>query len=76
MAMIKTAQAAPFGAITAHRVISRVTNVAENVSTWVQNRLDAASTAQQLSRLSPQMLADIGLSDADVVRFREEARFF
>ena len=43
---------------------------------WVQDKVDAYRTAQQLSKLSPRLLDDIGLTQADIERARDRAAFF
>lgn len=43
---------------------------------WVQGKVDAYRTAEQLSRLSPKMLDDIGLTQADIEHVRNRAAFF
>jgi len=75
MAMIENVQKAPVGAVSAHRAFSGVSGMARGMSAWVTARLEAAATARELSRLTPRMLADIGMSDADVARIREESRY-
>ena len=73
MAMIETVRPAPFGAVTIYRV------VAEPISRfidWVNDRNEAAATARALSKLTPTMLNDIGLTQADVLRYRRDASLF
>lgn len=70
MAMIETAQKAPFGAITTYRAGTALLSVATTVKTWIQDRIDAHRTAAALEGLSPQMLEDIGMTVADVDAIR------
>ena len=57
-----TTPAAPFGAITAHRVISGFENVLNAFRAWNEAR----RTVDALRRLSPKQLDDIGLTQADI----------
>lgn len=70
MAMIEISRPAPFGAISIFQVSTALTNLVAALSNpvriWVENR----RTALELSRLSPAMLQDIGLSSADVQAYR------
>ena len=43
---------------------------------WATDKIDAYRTAQQLSQLSPRLLDDIGLTQADIERVRERATIF
>ncbi len=70
MAMIDTPHAAPFGAITIFRVIGEP---ASRVIAWFRGRAEAARTVDALSRLSPELLEDIGLTTADVVHYRGQS---
>ena len=72
MAMIDTARPAPFGAITAYRA----TELFSNVVFKIRERIEAYRTAQALARLSPRMLDDIGITEADVLAYRNNGRFF
>ena len=53
---------APFGAITAHRIISGFESMLETVRTWNEAR----RTVAILRSLSAAQLDDIGLTPADV----------
>ena len=70
MAMIDTAHPAPFGAITIYRAANALSSVVYAVKDWVSDKLEARRTADVLSRLSPKMLDDIGLTVADVADLR------
>lgn len=64
MAAIETTRPAPFGAISAFRFVSAVERAVEAFRAyWV-----AIQTRDQLARLSPRQLADIGLADATYSR--------
>ena len=73
MAMIETVRPAPFGAITAYRVVGQPIS---RFMDWINARVDAAKTARALSKLTPAMLDDIGLTEADVLRYRRDASLF
>ena len=73
MAMIDTAHPAPIGDINIKRA---VVEPASRFVAAIRARLQAARTADQLSRLSPQMLDDIGLTELDVTAFRNKGQFF
>jgi uncharacterized protein YjiS (DUF1127 family) len=62
MATVETTRPAPFGAITAFRVISKLDNLRTSLIAWNQTRL----TQNTLSRLSDHELSDIGLSRGDI----------
>lgn len=64
MATFETTRPAPFGAETAHRVVSAVNNLRIAVIDWNERR----STRAALNRLSDRELADIGLSRGDIDR--------
>ena len=70
MAMIETARTAPFGAITTYRVTHALSGIVTTMMTWFKDRIEAKRTAEALSRLSPAMLDDIGLTAADIDAFR------
>ncbi len=65
MATNHTAAAAPFGAITTHRIVTAVVGVADRVRMWNDTR----RTVSALRALSPDQLDDIGLTTADVDSF-------
>ncbi len=65
MAKTMTAAAAPFGAITVHRVVTAVLGVFDNIRAWNDYR----RTVNALRALSPDQLDDIGLTTADVESF-------
>lgn len=65
MAITKTAAAAPFGAITVHRIVTAVFGGADKVRAWNDSR----RTVNALRALSPDQLDDIGLTMADVESF-------
>ncbi|MGF1444588.1 MAG: DUF1127 domain-containing protein [Pikeienuella sp.] len=67
---IKT-RSLPLGALTIHRTVNAVIDLAESIAEW--NR--ARNTASQLTRLSPHSLHDIGLTQADVERFARTGRW-
>ena len=75
MAMIDTAPRAPFGAITTFRVTTALTELVSTAKTWIQNRIEERRTAAALSRLTPAMLEDIGLTTADVAHYRSTGSF-
>ena len=76
MAMIDTPRTAPFGAITSFRAATFLLNTVETVTTAVRARIEAARTAEQLSRLSPALLEDIGLTPADVDHYKVQFHRF
>jgi uncharacterized protein YjiS (DUF1127 family) len=61
---VKTA-VAPFGAITAHRIITAFMNAIEAVRNWNEKR----RTVVALRALSADQLEDIGLTRSDVENF-------
>lgn len=63
------------GLMAASRESGR-TGIVARASGWVRGKLDAYRTAQQLSGLSPKLLDDIGLTQADVDGVRNRAAFF
>ena len=65
MAVIDTNTAAPFGAITVHRVVTALTGAADKVRSWNDTR----RTVNALRALTPDQLDDIGLTMADVESF-------
>lgn len=65
MATTITTAAAPFGAITIHRVVTAVSGAAASLRAWNETR----RTINALRGLSPAQLDDIGLSRADVEDF-------
>lgn len=69
MANIITA-AAPFGAITIHRIVTAIYGVAGSLRAWNETR----RTLNALRALSPAQLDDIGLSRADVEEFGNRSR--
>lgn len=73
MATTDFAPRAPFGAITTFRATNGLMNFVGAVVAWINERLEARRTAEALSRLSPEMLDDIGLTQADVAAYK--ARF-
>jgi uncharacterized protein YjiS (DUF1127 family) len=56
---------APFGAITVHRIITAVSNMATTLRIWNETR----RTVNVLRSLSPAQLDDIGLTRGDVEDF-------
>ena len=64
MAKVITA-AAPFGAITIHRIVTAVLGVADRFRAWNDYR----RTVNALRALTPDQLDDIGLTQADVENF-------
>jgi uncharacterized protein YjiS (DUF1127 family) len=70
MANIITTAAAPFGAITIHRIVTAVASVAGNLRTWNETR----RTINALRNLSQAQLDDIGLTRAQVEEFGNRSR--
>lgn len=64
MAKVITA-AAPFGAITIHRIVTAVMGVAARIRSWNDYR----RTINALRALTPDQLDDIGLTQADIENF-------
>ena len=64
MAKVTTA-AAPFGAITIHRIVTGVMGAAGRVRAWNDYR----RTINALRALTPDQLDDIGLTQADIENF-------
>jgi len=64
MAKVITA-AAPFGAITIHRIVTAVMGVAARIRSWNDYR----RTVNALRALTPDQLDDIGLTQADIENF-------
>lgn len=62
MAAIETTRVAPFGAITALRVVEFF----ERASKTVKAKFVADRTYRELSKLSPAQLRDIGLGEQDL----------
>jgi len=56
---------APFGAITVHRIITAVSDIAITLRAWNETR----RTIAVLRSLSPAQLDDIGLTRGDVEDF-------
>ena len=75
MAMIDTAPRAPFGAITTYRVTNALSGLVSMAKARIQNWIDERRTAAALSRLSPAMLEDIGLTSADIAHYRSTGTF-
>ncbi|TFG87949.1 MAG: DUF1127 domain-containing protein [Hyphomicrobiales bacterium] len=65
-----TTAAAPFGAITIHRMVTAVSGVAENLRAWNETR----RTINALRALSPAQLDDIGLTRSQVEDFGHKGR--
>lgn len=65
MAQITFAQPAPFGAITVHRFVGAVEAAIQTVFAWNESR----KTRKELSLLSDEALADIGLARGDIASF-------
>lgn len=65
MAVIDTNTAAPFGAITVHRIVSTFEDALNAIRAWNKTR----RTVSALRALSPRQLDDIGLTRADVDGF-------
>jgi len=64
MAITYTPAAAPLGAVTIHRIVSAVSDLAVAIRDWN----DARRTAAALSRLNADQLEDIGLTQGDIRR--------
>lgn len=62
MAVQETNRVAPFGALTIHRVITRIEALVATVASWNNER----KTVATLSRLSDHELNDIGLCRGDI----------
>ena len=73
MAMIETARPAPFGAISTFQATTVLSNTVEAVTSTIRSWIEARRTADQLARLTPAMLEDIGLTAADVDSYRLRA---
>ncbi|MEM1299703.1 MAG: DUF1127 domain-containing protein [Pseudomonadota bacterium] len=73
MAMIDTPRTAPFGAITTFQATTFLMNAVEAAKSAVSKRIEIYRTADQLARLSPAMLDDIGITPADVDSYRLRA---
>lgn len=69
MAMIDTAVRAPLGASAAHSISAPFVRLIA----WVRQGLAATATADELSRLTPQMRADIGITESDIVALRQSS---
>ena len=67
--VINTA-AAPFGAITIHRIFTAVSGAAGNLQAWNETR----RTINALRALSPAQLDDIGLTRSQVEDFGRTGR--
>ena len=61
---------APFGAITVHRIITAVSDIATTLRAWNETR----RTIAVLRSLSPAQLDDIGLTRGDVEDFGNRRR--
>jgi uncharacterized protein YjiS (DUF1127 family) len=61
---------APFGAITVHRIITAVSDMAANLQAWNDTR----RTVKVLRTLSPTQLEDIGLTRGDILNFGRKGR--
>jgi uncharacterized protein YjiS (DUF1127 family) len=73
MAMIETVRPAPIGDMNIKRAF---VESASRFLAGIRARLQAARTAEQLSRLSPQLLQDVGLTESDVMAYRQKSLFF
>lgn len=62
MATIETGRAAPFGAITAYRIVQFALDAADALRFWNEQRI----TRKQLSKLTDRELDDIGLCRAEI----------
>ena len=69
MAMIDTAARAPHGAFAAQSITAPFVNFVA----WVRQGLAATATADELSRLTPKMREDIGITESDIVAFRQSS---
>ena len=67
MAHTVATHAVPFGALTVHRIVTAVSNVAGKIRRWSEKR----RTVNELSRLSRRQLEDIGLTPADVQKLAD-----
>ena len=65
MAAIEYTRTAPFGAITIYRVVELASEATMAFSRWNTTR----KTRVALSRLSDDVLRDIGLERGDIARF-------
>jgi len=62
MAAFESGRAAPFGAITAYRIVNVVYATIDALRVWNEKRI----TRTQLYKLSERELDDIGLTRADI----------
>lgn len=62
--------------LTAVAKNAKPAGVFASLAGWVNGKIEARRTAAQLSNLSPALLNDIGLSQADVDVYRDRASFF
>ncbi len=62
---IARAAIAPFGAITVHRIVTVVSDMAAKMQAWNDTR----RTVNVLRTLSPAQLEDIGLTRGDIENF-------
>lgn len=67
MATFETSRPAPFGAISAYRVVAAFDNLRCAVIAWN----NARATQNALAKLSDHELNDIGLSRGDIARIGE-----
>lgn len=71
MATTATSTRVPFGAITAHRLVSAVDAALVPVARWIEVR----RTVKMLSELDDHRLDDLGLTRADIDEFAAKGRF-
>lgn len=71
MAAYDTSRQAPFGASSAHRILSIFGGAFTRLIQWNDNRM----TRHALSRLSDRELDDIGLCRGDIARIGKTAGF-
>lgn len=67
MARTIASQAVPFGALTVHRIVTAVSNAIATFRRWNQIR----RTVDELRRLSPRQLDDIGLTRSDIQKLAD-----
>lgn len=69
MAAIEQSRAAPLSAILAYRAV----DLAERAVAAIRAKMVADRTYRELSRLSPDLLRDIGLGEQDLASFCDSA---
>jgi uncharacterized protein YjiS (DUF1127 family) len=62
MAILQTNRAVPLGSVLTFRLVTLIERAIDGALTWRRSR----ETARQLSRLSDEQLADIGLARGEI----------